>query len=976
MAFINAYQSEEQLWNRKRYPNRLRYTVEQFSLKNIAESIERQQNIQLNDEYSKSTSFICEFLKSDSNYMAFINAYQSEEQLWNHKRYPNRLRYTDEQFSLKNIAESIERQQNIQLNDEYSKSTSFICEFLKSDSNYMAFINAYQSEEQLWNRKRYPHKLRYTDKQLSLKIIAASIETQQNIQLSLNQVEYIIRYIRNDYKDKLIQFKSVEERKAAAESNTVPKWYFEKLSFLDPYLIKVKRKVAHRRHLTPEHISQILEIYKRFPILWNTNLLENLCTNKQEEAIQQMTIAVRNEMGLKIRESSLKNYLNKIQDFFYRDKSEAMNSRRNRTNEKPIYFEHMMFLNDHIGPFECTVCGRRFKNRLYYKMHLYQQHQQGEPITCSICNKIYEKVEPYVAHVKRHLGDLRDECKICGKRFIRAADLRLHMRTHTGLKPYCCEICGLSFSISSSLKIHLRRHNKDYRVYCEICNRGFYGRDFLRVHMATHTNERNFPCSVCGKAFRSKDDLRKHLTIHVDTRNYPCTLCGKMFKNRYGVKQHMRTHRLKREYSKSKSIICDFLKSDSNYKAFITAYRYEEPLWNRKRYRNELRYTNRQNCLKTIALSIESQQNISLDTNLVDLIIRHIRKDYKEKLMQFKTAEQQKAAADSKNVPMWYFEKLAFLEPFVNSGKTGKRKSHRRHLTKEHILQIVEIYKRFPNLWNTDLVENLCSNKRDEAIEEMTKAVRDEVGVKIKESSLKNYLEKIQAHFYKEKSIALINRGKITDQNSIYFEHMLFLYDHSGPFDCTVCGQRFRNRLNCQSHLYQRHQQGEPLTCSICNKVYENLGPYVAHIRRHMSDLPDECKECGKRFIRRADLRMHMRIHAGIKPYCCEMCGMSFTASSAFKNHIRRHNKDYRVHCEICNKGFYGRDLLRVHMTKHTNERNFPCSVCGKAFRNKDDLRKHETIHVEGRNYPCSLCGKMFKNRYGVQQHLRTHRSK
>ncbi|XP_019892619.2 zinc finger and BTB domain-containing protein 41 isoform X5 [Musca domestica] len=426
------------------------------------------------------------------------------------------------------------------------------------------------------------------------------------------------------------------------------------------------------------------------------------------------------------------------------------------------------------------------------------------------------------------------------------------------------------------------------------------------------------------------------------------------------------------EGSNAKSFICEFLKSDSNYKAVIEAYQNEPRLWNTKEFPNVLNDAERNECLERIALEIKNTQKIELNSNQVDLLIHQIRRTYIDNIKRFKNAEQREAAAESNRVPLWYFNSLSFLESIVNEG-TDVKSVNRRHLKREQILQMIDIYKKFPHLWNTNLPENVCANKRQEAIQRMKKTLRIEMGLKIKVCSLKNYLETIHAHFYNEKS-NIINQGKRGKPNSAFFDRMLFLNDHVGPFICKFCGRRHRSPLAQKVHIYQSHHQKDPLKCLICAKIYEKTEPYVAHVRRHMSDLPDECKECGKRFIRAADLRLHMRTHTGVKPYCCEICGAAFTLSSALQSHIRRHKKEYRHYCEICLKGFPTKHEMECHIPTHTNERKYRCSICGKAFKCRKTTRIHETTHVEGRHHPCPLCGKMFKNDVGVKQHLRTHR--
>lgn len=363
-----------------------------------------------------------------------------------------------------------------------------------------------------------------------------------------------------------------------------------------------------------------------------------------------------------------------------------------------------------------------------------------------------------------------------------------------------------------------------------------------------------------------------------------------------------------------------------------------------------------------------------MTNDLVTAVIKRIRQDYRERLKRLKSNEQRGTAVKTKPVPSWYFGKLEFLEPFLDTYSIVKLDSQRTQLKSEQIIKILKIYKKFSHLWDTNLLENVCTNKRTEALEQMSKTVNAELRLKINKNSLKSYLEAIHGHFSREKAFIITKKGNASENISAYYEHMMFLYDHVGPFICSGCGRRLRNPLHSKVHEIKCYG-ADPLKCAQCGKTYEQVEPYIAHARRHMNDLSEKCKECGKMFMRPADLRIHMRGHNGIKPYFCELCGMSFTMPSSLKEHKRRHDKQYVAFCSICSKGFYTNDKLKIHMYIHSNVRNFACKTCGKAFKTKKTLHAHEFTHEEGRNHPCPLCGKMYKNRIGVHQHLRTHRN-
>lgn len=87
-------------------------------------------------------------------------------------------------------------------------------------------------------------------------------------------------------------------------------------------------------------------------------------------------------------------------------------------------------------PYQCTVCGRCFRNNYMLKVHM-----------------------------RLHTGEKNFKCKECGALFTERGALVSHLRTHTGVKPFVCSFCGCKFAQNPALKRHLRIHTKVCTVY-------------------------------------------------------------------------------------------------------------------------------------------------------------------------------------------------------------------------------------------------------------------------------------------------------------------------------------------------------------------------------------------------------------------------------------------------------------------------------------------------------------------------------
>lgn len=411
------------------------------------------------------------------------------------------------------------------------------------------------------------------------------------------------------------------------------------------------------------------------------------------------------------------------------------------------------------------------------------------------------------------------------------------------------------------------------------------------------------------------------------------------------------------------------MESKANVTALIEAYKKQKPLWNK---RSPIRHKNyRTACMEQITKELNLQLKKDLKWIQVSALIMHLCRKYREELKLSKEHQE-------KNIEYkcsWYFERLQFLKPFMENNYISKLDPELPVLLPEQIIEIFHIYRDFPNLWNTNIIEHRCKNKRREAEMEMIEALESKMNIKISVECLNKYLGNVHYYFGKCK------RNKIQQQqNNIdnvndsdeYYEHIAFLYDHIGPFICPVCEQQFQSPFRFKIHKSQ-HDGSPPFTCSLCGMGISKMLAYDFHARRHMEDFEDVCQECGRQFLHSNALKIHMRQHAGSKPYCCEVCGASFRHIQSFQCHKRKHDKRYLHTCEICSKGFYTKAKMNDHMKTHSNVRDCICKTCGKAFKTLNSLRTHEAIHLDIRKYVCTICGKAFKITNGLNQHMKTH---
>ncbi len=74
---------------------------------------------------------------------------------------------------------------------------------------------------------------------------------------------------------------------------------------------------------------------------------------------------------------------------------------------------------------------------------------------CSICQRMCERKNYMVIHVRMHTGEKPYKCRFCDYTCVQSSMLNVHERKHTGEKPHRCPVCGKAFSRKYGVKEHV-----------------------------------------------------------------------------------------------------------------------------------------------------------------------------------------------------------------------------------------------------------------------------------------------------------------------------------------------------------------------------------------------------------------------------------------------------------------------------------------------------------------------------------------
>lgn len=169
---------------------------------------------------------------------------------------------------------------------------------------------------------------------------------------------------------------------------------------------------------------------------------------------------------------------------------------------------------------------------------------------------------------------------------------------------------------------------------------------------------------------------------------------------------------------------------------------------------------------------------------------------------------------------------------------------------------------------------------------------------------------------------------------------------------CSVCQKGFNNLQDLEIHIRSSHVlNGLPYGYPLYRKPMNAdmmLASQKTHILPPRKEKVYECHICQKQFKRSSTLSTHLLIHSDTRPFPCPYCGKRFHQKSDMKKHTYVHTGEKPHSCRICGKSFSQSSNLITHMRKHQGVKPFACSECGETFQRKIDMRKHEdTVHLK-----------------------------
>nr|ACI49121.1 hypothetical protein Cbre_JD14.009 [Caenorhabditis brenneri] len=201
---------------------------------------------------------------------------------------------------------------------------------------------------------------------------------------------------------------------------------------------------------------------------------------------------------------------------------------------------------------KCKECGSTFKKSRYLLKHEIRMHKtpkkprepSGQPLKCSMCDKVFTRVSHLQRHQMIHLNVRNYACCFCDEKFVQKAHLTRHVtRKHADdagieVKWIACNKCGHLFKTPYEVKVHKRTVHELHR--CKKCKKVIEaGNDGLRQHHIRCRNKEKV-CEHCQASFDRPADLAVHQISCLKKVAFMCTPCSSFFKQRVELDRHIK----------------------------------------------------------------------------------------------------------------------------------------------------------------------------------------------------------------------------------------------------------------------------------------------------------------------------------------------------------------------------------------------------------------------------------------------------
>ncbi|XP_053102250.1 zinc finger protein 335 isoform X2 [Hemicordylus capensis] len=571
---------------------------------------------------------------------------------------------------------------------------------------------------------------------------------------------------------------------------------------------------------------------------------------------------------------------------------------------------------------------------------------------CPVCDRVYPMQKRLTQHMKTHSMEKPHMCDKCGKSFKKRYTFKMHLLTHiqaVANRRFKCEFCDHVCEDKKLLLNHQLLHLNDKPFRCSVCSYATVREDFLLSHMAVkHIGGKPFACEFCHFMTKHKKNLRLHVQCrHAESfeewvqrhpEEPPCRRRRPFF-------TLQQIEELKQQHSQSQAVVpsppapCEPAQALPAPPPPVLS---QEPLEGATIIYEAGVEGSAELATQTaldLLLNMSSQRELpasSLEVAVVraeaqaqpaggeqeppaEVLTLHVEDEHSQALVQEAYAEAAAAALGGAElqqvtIPFSSTAEYSIITPGGEAdGGTlyGEEEEEEEEESPSPALQAV-IRGTLKDLMTPSSAPESQQQQRQH-VEGDGEPVEGPPGVRWPLVQCLAW----QAH----KAVALAPG-----------EQELPPLQAGGP------------------------AQPPPPPPSPAKKASWKAAPAkkLAGSSKASSARKFSCKICTAPFAGRAEMESHKRAHVGPSAFKCPDCAFTAAAWPEVRDHMEQHASLRPHKCQHCSFASKNKKDLRRHTLTHTNEKPFACHVCGQRFNRNGHLKFHvQRLHsAEGKEPP------------------------
>ncbi|XP_057892444.1 zinc finger protein 335 isoform X11 [Melospiza georgiana] len=585
---------------------------------------------------------------------------------------------------------------------------------------------------------------------------------------------------------------------------------------------------------------------------------------------------------------------------------------------------------------------------------------------CPVCNRVYPMQKRLTQHMKTHSTEKPHMCDKCGKSFKKRYTFKMHLLTHIQAianRRFKCEFCDYVCEDKKVLLNHQLSHMNDKPYKCSVCKYSTFREDFLVSHMAVkHTGGKPFACEFCHFTTKHKKNLRLHVQCrHADSfeewaqrhpEEPPC--------RRRPFFTLQQIEELKQQHSQVQApaepeasppaplgpITCHTVQAVAGAEPSVLSQGslegatiiYEQDVAGSAELATQTALD--------LLLNMSTQRELAT-SSLQVAVVKPDDPGETPGSCELQAQEEEEAKVDSKEQQ----QKLVMLH-MAEPGQTLVQEAYgEASLSGSELQQITipfsgaaEYSIIAPISEEIQAPATLYSSEEESPVETSHTVVVS--GAVMTEEALKDHSN----HYIMSSSVP-----------GSQFQAMEPL-SGDAAFSSPAEGQEAEPAgikwpvVQCVTSLAQNdsslspasegHEVSSPkikwpaiqgvakkLTCKV--STAKKLSCKISTAKKF------SCKICTAMFTGRAEMESHKRAHIGPSTFKCPDCPFTATLWPEVRSHMVQH-ANLRPHkCPHCSFASKNKKDLRRHMLTHTNEKPFACQVCGQRFNRNGHLKFH-----------------------------------